>query len=53
VEEATPSLTLIIELVGVGQTHDSKRTGSECKTPVGAVCNEPSTHREYEQLTLF
>jgi len=39
--------------VGVGHTHDSKRTGSACKTSNGAVCVEPSTHREYVQLTLF
>ncbi|MEQ9669982.1 RNA-guided endonuclease InsQ/TnpB family protein [Coleofasciculus sp. G2-EDA-02] len=30
--------------VGVGQTHDSKRTGSACKTSDEAVCGEPSTH---------
>lgn len=46
-----------IEKVGVGQIHDSKRTGSRCKTFVEtprrgvstAVCDEPSTHREYIQ----
>ena len=42
-----------IEKVGVGQIHDSKRTGIACKTSVEAVCGEPSTHREYEQLSLF
>jgi len=42
-----------IEKVGVGQIHDSKRTGSACKTSHEAVCGEPSTHREYVQLTLF
>jgi len=39
--------------VGVGQTHDVKRTGSACKTSVEAVRVEPSTHREYVQLSLF
>ncbi|MEQ9667996.1 RNA-guided endonuclease InsQ/TnpB family protein [Coleofasciculus sp. G2-EDA-02] len=33
-----------IERVGVGHTHDYKRTGSACKTSVEAVCDEPSTH---------
>jgi len=50
-----------IEKVGVGQSHDYKRTGSACKTSVEAVCvrlrarsaYEPSTHREYVQLSLF
>ncbi|EDX75458.1 transposase, IS605 family [Coleofasciculus chthonoplastes PCC 7420] len=42
-----------IEQVGVGQTHDSKRTGSACKTSSEAVCVEPSTHRKYIQLNLF
>jgi len=42
-----------IEQVGVGQLHDVKRTGSACKTSDGAVCGEPSTRREYEQLKLF
>jgi len=42
-----------IERVGVGHTHDVKRTGSACKTSVEAVCGEPSTHREYVQLSLF
>jgi len=42
-----------IEQVGVGQIHDSKRTGSACKTSVEAVRGEPSTHREYIQLSLF
>lgn len=37
-----------IEQVGVGHTHDSKRTGSECKTTSVAVCGEPSTHQKYE-----
>jgi len=44
--------------VGVGHTHDYKRTGSACKTSSEAVCvrlrarsaYEPSTHREYIQL---
>jgi len=39
--------------VGVGHTHDYKRTGSACKTSDEAVCGEPSTHREYVQLKLF
>jgi len=52
-----------IEKVGVGHTHDSKRTGRECKTvervrspaslSVEAVPVELSTHLEYEQLKLF
>lgn len=42
-----------IEKVGVGHFHDSKRTGRECKTSIGAVSIEPSTHQEYKQLTLF
>jgi putative transposase len=33
-----------IEQVGVGHTHDSKRTGRECKTSVEAVPVELSTH---------
>ena len=39
--------------VGGGQLHDSKRTGSACKTSTEAVRVEPSTHREYVQLKLF
>ncbi len=39
--------------VGVGHTHDSKRTGRECKTSVEAVPDELSTHLKYEQLRLF
>jgi len=31
--------------VGVGHTHDSKWTGSACKTSDEAVCGEPSTQR--------
>jgi len=42
-----------IEQVGVGHIHDSKRTGRKCKTDVSAVSDEPSTHLEYVQLTLF
>jgi putative transposase len=42
-----------IENVGVGQIHDAKRTGRECKTSVEAVFVEPSTHLEDSQLTLF
>jgi putative transposase len=42
-----------IEKVGVGHIHDSKRTGRECKTPIGAVSVELSTRQEYEQLNLF
>ncbi len=53
VEEATPSLTLIIEQVGVGHIHDSKRTWREYKTEISAVPNEVSTHLKYEQLKLF
>ena len=39
-----------IESVGVGQTHDVKRTGRECKTPTGAVLDELSTHQEVSHL---
>lgn len=39
--------------VGVGHIHDSKRAGRKCKTPIGAVSVELSTHQEYRQLTLF
>ncbi|MGD2179538.1 RNA-guided endonuclease InsQ/TnpB family protein [Lusitaniella coriacea] len=54
-----------IESVGVGQTHDAKRTGRECKTkssqlselasertktPVGAVLGELSTHQKVGHL---
>jgi len=53
VEGATPSLTLIIEKVGVGHIHDSKRTGRKCKTEISAVSVELSTHQKYEQLSLF
>jgi len=35
-----------IERVGVGHTHDVKRTGSACKTSSEAVCDELSTLRE-------
>lgn len=42
-----------IEKVGVGHTHDSKRTGRECKTSIEAVPIELSTHLKYEQLRLF
>jgi len=42
-----------IEKVGVGHTHDSKRTGRKCKTPHGAVSVELSTHLKDEQLNLF
>ncbi|MFP5271077.1 RNA-guided endonuclease InsQ/TnpB family protein [Coleofasciculus sp.] len=38
-----------IERVGVGHTHDYKRTGSACKTSNEAVCDEPSTQRKYIQ----
>lgn len=39
--------------VGVGHTHDSKRTGRVCKTGLPAVPVEPSTQVEVVQLTLF
>ncbi len=39
-----------IEHVGVGHIHDAKRTGRKCKTPVGAVSAELSTHLKDEQL---
>lgn len=42
-----------IEQVGVGRTHDSKRTGRESKTSIEAAPAELSTHLEYEQLRLF
>jgi putative transposase len=42
-----------IENVGVGHTHDAKRTGSDCKTSSEAVRDELSTRLEYEQLILF
>jgi putative transposase len=42
-----------IEHVGVGHIHDAKRTGRKCKTPVGAVSVELSTHLKDEQLKLF
>lgn len=35
--------------VGVGHTHDTKRTGSACKTPTGAVRDELSTRRRCHQ----
>jgi putative transposase len=31
-----------IENVGVGRTHDAKRTGRACKTEIPAVLDEPS-----------
>lgn len=43
----------MIEKVGVGHIHDSKRTRRKCKTEVSAVSVELSTHLEYEQLKLF
>jgi putative transposase len=42
-----------IKNVGVGHIHDAKRTGRKCKTPVGAVSAELSTHLKDEQLKLF
>ncbi len=42
-----------IEQVGVGHTHDSKRTQRERKTSIEAVPVELSTHLKYEQLSLF
>ena len=43
----------VTEQVGVGQTHDSKRTVSDSKTHV-ASCSETSTRKlEYKQLSLF
>jgi putative transposase len=42
-----------IEHVGVGHIHDVKWTGRKCKTPVGAVSVELSTHLKDEQLKLF
>jgi len=52
-DNASVNIELAGLKVGVGHTHDVKRTGSACKTSVEAVCVEPSTHREYVQLTLF
>ena len=42
VEEVTPSLTLIIEMVGTGNWHDLKWTGSDSKTTSVANCDELS-----------
>lgn len=42
-----------IKQVGVGHTHDTKWTGSRCKTDVSAVCDELSTQLVDEQLNLF
>ena len=42
-----------IERVGVGHIHDPKRAGRKCKTSLGAVSVELSTHLEDEQLNLF
>ena len=42
-----------IEKVGVGHTHDSKRTGRAGKTTSVAQPIEPSTQIEVVQLTLF
>jgi putative transposase len=42
-----------IEQVGVGHTHDYKRTGRERKTSLEAAPAELSTHLKYEQLKLF
>ena len=42
-----------IKQVGVGHTHDTKWTGSGCKTDVSAVCDELSTQLVDEQLNLF
>lgn len=42
-----------IEKVGVGHTHDSKRTGRKCKTSLEAVSVELSTRLEDLQLSLF
>ncbi|MFP5269301.1 RNA-guided endonuclease InsQ/TnpB family protein [Coleofasciculus sp.] len=41
-----------IERVGVGHTHDIKWTGSACKTPPEAVCDELSTQQESRQSFL-
>ena len=43
---------IISQEVGVGHTHDSKRTGRTCKTSIEAVSVELSTHLEDEQLSL-
>ena len=42
-----------IENVGVGHTHDYKRTGRERKTSTEAAPVELSTRLKYEQLRLF
>jgi putative transposase len=42
-----------IKKSGLELAHDSKRTESKCKTPVGAVCDELSTHQEPLQFRLF
>ena len=43
-----------INNVGVGHTHDSKRTVSDSKTNLSASCSETSTRKlVYKQLSLF
>ncbi len=43
----------VINKIGVGHIHDSKRTGKKCKTTLVAVSDEPSTRKvEWEQLSL-
>jgi putative transposase len=42
-----------INKVGVGHTHDPKRTQRSCKSPLGATIDEASTHPEKRQLCLF
>jgi putative transposase len=42
-----------INKVGVGHSHDSKRTQRLCKSPLGATIDEASTRQVERQLCLF
>ena len=41
-----------IESIGVGQIHDVKWTGRECKTHTGAALAEPSTRLEVDRSSV-
>jgi putative transposase len=41
-----------IESIGIGQIHDVKWAGRECKTPSGAVLAEPSTQLEVDRSSV-
>ena len=44
----------LVDSIGVGHTHDLKRTRMKCQTAVAAVSVESSTRKlEWEQLSLF